>query len=80
MDGSTPSTVSGSTITDGWTAENPIKLNDCNSGINWKISATTKNDVNATGGASLTYTSAKLDAGCEALTPQFTNIAPVSAN
>lgn len=77
-DGTTESTVTGSTITDGWTAENPVKLNDCAAGVNWKISATTTNDANATGGASLTYSSAKLDTGCETLTPQFSNIAPVA--
>ncbi len=71
-------TVTGSTIKEGWTAENPVKLNDCAAGVNWKISATTTNDANATGGASLTYSSAKLDAGCETLTPQFSNIAPVA--
>lgn len=70
--------VTGSTIANGWTAKNPVKLNDCAAGENWKISATTTNDANATGGASLTYSSAKLSEGCETLTPQFSNIAPVA--
>jgi len=75
-------TVTGSVIIEGWTAANGANLNDCAKGTNWKISATTVDPTggaNATG-ASLTYSSAPLTAGCTALTPKFVEIAPAAAN
>ena len=72
------STVIGSAIENGWTAENNTNLNDCAKGVNWKISAST---VDPTGGAtakgaSIAYASDKLTDGCSALTPKFIEIAP----
>ena len=77
--------VTGSTLSNGWTAENKTNLNDCAKGVNWKISAATVDPKNASGtgtnataasGASIAYTSEKLSDGCSALTPKFVEIAP----
>ena len=63
-------TITGSSITEGWTAENKVKLNDCDAGVNWKISAATGLASSNTG--SVTYTNVIGDeANCGGLTPHF---------
>jgi len=62
-----------SKITDGWTAANNVKLNDCPAQVNWKISAVTGSSATNTG--SVTYTPSIVDqANCGGLTPHFTAI------
>jgi hypothetical protein len=62
-----------SSITDGWTAQNNVKLNDCPAQVNWKISATTGDAATNTG--SVTYTPSIVDeTNCAGLTPHFTKI------
>ena len=80
--GDAGTTVTGSSITEGWTAENTTNLNDCAKGVNWKISATTVDPIggDVATGAQLTYSSAKLTDGCSALTPKFVEIAPEASN
>lgn len=77
--------VAGASITDGWTAKNNVNLNDCAADVNWKISAETVDPQSASGdnkatGASITYSSEALSDGCAALTPKFTEIAPVASS
>ena len=67
------SPASDSKITDGWTAQNNVKLNDCPAQVNWKISAVTGSSATNTG--SVTYTPTIVDAtNCTGLTPNFTSI------
>ncbi len=70
--GDAGTTVSGSSITKGWIASNKAKLNECNPGDHWDISAAIGMASNNTG--SVAYTKTALATECEQLTPQFSNI------
>lgn len=70
--GDAGTTVSGSSITKGWIASNRAKLNECNPGGHWDISAAIGTASNNTG--SVAYSKTALATECEQLTPQFSNI------
>ncbi len=73
VDGSSQTvSATDSKITDGWTAANNVKLNDCSAQVNWKISATTGTAATNTG--SVTYDASIVDDNCTTLTPNFTKI------
>ncbi|WP_308604173.1 hypothetical protein [uncultured Fibrobacter sp.] len=62
--------ATGSSITDGWTAANTIKLNDCPAQVNWKLSAAV--GLAASDNGSVTYTQTIVDeTNCGGLTPNF---------
>lgn len=67
----------GAKLSEGWKAKNNVQLNDCTSGDHWKISAESVEASKLTA-ASASYTSAALDDGCLALTPNFAAIAASS--
>ena len=69
-DGETVTSATGAAITDGWTAANTIKLNDCPAQVNWKLSAAV--GLAASDNGSVTYTQTIVDEdNCEGLTPNF---------
>ncbi len=68
--GETEVSATGSSLTDGWTAANTVKLNDCPAQVNWKLSAAV--GVAAEDNGSVTYTQVIVDeANCAGLTPNF---------
>lgn len=65
--------ATGASITDGWTAANNVKLNDCPAQVNWKISAAV--GIAAKDNGSVTYTQTIVDeTNCGGLTPNFKSI------
>lgn len=65
--------ATGVSITDGWTAANNVKLNDCAAQVNWKTSAAV--GIAATDNGTVTYTQTIVDEdNCGGLTPNFKNI------
>ena len=56
----------------GWDAMNKINLNECTSGINWKVTLSKK--TSSTAGADIGFSSSAGAAGCVALTPTFDKI------
>ena len=65
-------TVNGSSIANGWTAQNIAQLNECAPAEHWQISSAI--GVAASNAGSVTYTKTALATECKQLTPQFENI------
>ena len=64
--------VTGDEIEKGWIAHNNTKLNECDPGDHWDISA--KVGTASTNPGAVQYVKSELPTECDQLTPQFGNI------
>ena len=71
-EGGADGSVLGAEIEKGWVAHNNTKLNECNPGDHWDISA--KVGTASTNPGAVTYVKSELPTECDQLTPQFGNI------
>ncbi|SHL10703.1 type IV pilin protein [Fibrobacter sp. UWEL] len=77
FEGKATTALKGLVATQGWSATNAAKLNDCQSGENWVITVA-ENKTSASTGNPIVYAAGYKDASatstCSPLTPNFANI------